>query len=83
MSEYASHSERNKQFSRAQTIGWYVMTSIGVGSAYWVISKEHSVKDPVVGLVFICVTVSIAYFTRKFIRDNSDETGRLRLIRKQ
>lgn len=79
MNENSTPPRPAKPFSTAQTVGWYVMTTIGIGGAYWVITKDHNIREPVVGVVFLCVTVAIAYFTRKFVRDNSDENGRLRL----
>jgi len=82
MNENSTPPRPAKPFSTAQTVGWYVMTTIGIGGAYWVITKEHNIREPVVGVVFLCVTVAIAYFTRKFVRDNSDVNGRLRLRRK-
>jgi hypothetical protein len=49
-----------------------------MAGVYVVISHDHNIYEPFVAGVFIAASLAIAFFSRKFIRDNTDENGRRR-----
>jgi L-asparagine transporter-like permease len=67
---------KGHELSPLQTLAWRVMTLVAMIGVYFVLSRENDIREPFVAGVFIAISLAIAFFSRKFVRDNSDSDGK-------
>ena len=74
--QHDSEKPRDRKLSPAQTLAWRVMTLIAMVCVFLTISNDHDIRQPFVAGIFILISVLIAFFSRKYIRDNTDSNGK-------